>query len=166
MPSGKSAWAARLDDAVLARRQRRTLLRSEPSEPDFPDPRKWLRQHGFSPSGWLYKASKIDREVGRDKPFPSSAAFEAAALGKVSVLRCLLEFDSNNDVRAPNSEGRTPMFVACQGGFLDTVQWLFDHGAARDIDTPDASGLRPSDVAQANGHLDVLRWLALRGCRK
>ena len=60
--------------------------------------------------------------------------------------------------------GATPVFVACQNGYLDVVRFLIDKGAGKDTAT--CIGATPFNVASQNGHLDLARLLIEKGADK
>lgn len=74
---------------------------------------------------------------------------------EVAALRC-----------AKNETGRTPLFISCQNGYLDTVKWLYTNGCSDQVksDTKE-KGVSPIYIACYQGHLKVARWLFSHGAR-
>ena len=55
------------------------------------------------------------------------------------------------------------MFIACENGHLEIVQWLHAHGAAMDVTRPNNNGWTPMLIACQNGHLEIVQWLHTHG---
>ena len=55
------------------------------------------------------------------------------------------------------------MYVACQNGHLEIVQWLHAHGAAMDVTRPKNNGVTPMYIACMQGHLEIVQWLLTHG---
>ena len=51
------------------------------------------------------------------------------------------------------------MFIACQNGHFEIVQWLHTHGAAMDVMRPTWQGMTPMDIACQKGHLNIVQHL-------
>ena len=43
-------------------------------------------------------------------------------------------------MRTPNSDGATPMLIACHQGLLEIAKWLPEVGGAEDVRTPASNG--------------------------
>ena len=63
------------------------------------------------------------------------------------------------ELRKANSEGQTPLLIACKQARLEVAKWLFDNGAAEDVRTADYKRCTPMLIACRNGHLEVAQWL-------
>ena len=63
----------------------------------------------------------------------------------------------------PDSDGRTPLFIACQEGHFEIVKWLHAHGAAMDVTRPNNKGSTPMSYACGNGHFEIVQWLHAHG---
>ena len=67
-------------------------------------------------------------------------------------------------LRARGPGGRTPMFVACQTGNLDTAKWLFTNGCADQVKGSfDKESMSPMYIVCYQGHLKIARWLYKSG---
>jgi len=173
----RAPWAKRLDDACAASSSASISAASthrsgQKLTRDAPDPRKWLRQHGFLPSSELRKDAKLDvaHRVSEDiskelPPLPTTAIHEAAAHGNIQVMEFLKANGRLEAVRSRNSEGRTPLFLACQGGHLQAAQWIYANGASGDVRTADFCGRMPLDIARAQKFVRIMRWLDTVGAR-
>ena len=51
------------------------------------------------------------------------------------------------------------MYIACQEGHFEIVQWLHTHGAAMDVMRPSFQGKTPMDIACEKGHLNIVQHL-------
>ena len=51
------------------------------------------------------------------------------------------------------------MWIACQNGHLEIVQWLLTHGADTDVMRPTWYGMTPMDIACQQGHLNIVQHL-------
>ena len=40
---------------------------------------------------------------------------------------------TKEDIRTPDEDGITPMYIAAQKNTVEALQWLFDHGAQEDV---------------------------------
>jgi len=55
------------------------------------------------------------------------------------------------------------MYVACQNGHFEIVQWLHAHGAAMDVTRPNNKGVTPMFIACQEGHFEIVQWLHAHG---
>ena len=55
------------------------------------------------------------------------------------------------------------MFIACQQGHLEIVQWLLTHGAAMDVTRSTNNGVTPMYIACGKGHFEIVQWLHAHG---
>jgi ankyrin repeat protein len=51
------------------------------------------------------------------------------------------------------------MFIACQEGHFEIVQWLLTHGADTDVMRPSFQGKTPMDIACQQGHLNIVKQI-------
>ena len=63
------------------------------------------------------------------------------------------------ELRRANSQGETPLSLACKHGHLEVAKWLYCAGAAEDVRTADTSSRTPMFIACDNGQLQVAQWL-------
>jgi ankyrin repeat protein len=88
---------------------------------------------------------------------------EAARYGQRDVVEWLIRHGHPSDRR--NSDGRTPLWLAAQGGLsltgkgehLEVVKLLVANGAR--LDARDNSGKTPLDIARERGHTEVVAYL-------
>jgi len=83
----------------------------------------------------------------------------AARLGRVNVVRLLLEKGANVDAR--NDWGVTPLHQAATEGRVGVVRLLLEKGA--DVDARASFGVTPLLFAASRGHVDVVRLLLEKG---
>ena len=55
------------------------------------------------------------------------------------------------------------MFIACEFGHFEIVQWLHAHGAAMDVTRPSNNGATPMFIACEFGHFEIVKWLLTHG---
>lgn len=89
--------------------------------------------------------------------FPVHAA---ASAGATTVLEWLLN-DTSVDVDAPDRLDQTPLFVAAEGGHLQTVRSLLRFGASPSH--PRVDGACPLHACCWNGHVEVAAVLVAAG---
>jgi hypothetical protein len=65
------------------------------------------------------------------------------------------------DKEITNSDGATPLFVACSKGHMEVVQLLVSEGADKEI--TNSVGATPLFVACSNGHMEVVQLLLSEG---
>ena len=82
-----------------------------------------------------------------------TALHDACRSGRLSDIKELLR---RIDVDARDTDGATPLCVACEEGLLEVVQLLSAHGARR-VRVREAAGLFAEEAAENHPH--VLRWL-------
>lgn len=85
---------------------------------------------------------------------------EAAARGKVSVIRQILAQDKNS-IRMTDDSGRTPVYTAAALGQLDATRALIDAGS--NVNVSDESGTTSLQLAVDHGSTSVARLLLARG---
>ncbi len=87
----------------------------------------------------------------------------AVLYGHLEVVKVLVAQGAN--VRTPNKNGVTPMYIAAQEGKVESLQWLFEHGA-KDVRTPKNTGVTPMYIAAQEGKVDALQWLFEHGAKE
>ena len=55
------------------------------------------------------------------------------------------------------------MWIACQEGQFEIVQWLHAYGAAMDVTRPNNDGWTPMLIACWEGHFEIVQWLHTHG---
>ena len=65
--------------------------------------------------------------------------------------------DRGADVNQADEEGRTQLFVACQGGHVDAARLLLDNGA--EVDRAKKGGYTPLSIAKRMDHLAIVDLL-------
>ena len=79
------------------------------------------------------------------------------------MCKWLFEVGAVEDITKADTNGETPMWIACYGGHLSVCTWLFEVGAAADIIKADDEGLTPMLIACAHDNMSVCQWLILKG---
>ena len=59
------------------------------------------------------------------------------------------------DINKRNSVGDTPLFIACEKGYISIIKYLMEQGA--DINTVDNLGRTILDTACYNGHITIVK---------
>ncbi|CAG2205865.1 unnamed protein product [Mytilus edulis] len=85
----------------------------------------------------------------------SSPLHIACFMGRIDVVRCLL--DHNANINMTKEDGTTPLFYACEVGHEDIVRLLLDKGADTQICRLD--GKSPLDIATDNGRTSIVMML-------
>jgi uncharacterized protein len=93
---------------------------------------------------------------------PELDVLEAAALGRLDVLRAHLESDPDA-LRARTPDGFTPLHLAAFFGGGPAVRMLLAAGAPPDADADNQLGVRPLNSAAAAGDHDAVRALLEAG---
>ncbi|MBU1009687.1 MAG: ankyrin repeat domain-containing protein [Bacteroidetes bacterium] len=93
----------------------------------------------------------------------SGGLIEAAAGGKDSLVRKLLEKGENINQKNP-SNGFTALFVASQKGHLKVVELLLNNGADPDL-KEDVDGRTALYVASSNGYSEIVKLLLQAGAK-
>ena len=128
------------------------------------DPAAWLGERGYDPAaGDLTKAIPSKRY----KYTTNTAVCEAAAAGELEMCRFLWERGSAAlTIRTQNSNGWTPLWIACQEGHLSMAKWLSEVAGVEDTRTKDNEGCTPMWIACVHGHFQVAKWLFEAGGRQ
>ena len=73
----------------------------------------------------------------RDYGYPPMS--HLCMLGDVIAMQFMYQLfpEWHQDLRTPDTDGITPMFLASQENQVEAMQWLFDHGAQEDVRTPE-----------------------------
>jgi hypothetical protein len=146
----RAAWAQRIDHAMahtgVLNRDRQnsgSLSTASSMTAAAKDPRIWIRTNGFRPGGSMSKGVKTIR-MRCGMPMTTTCALEASSLGQLDILCFLKEKECwSRDFSLANSEGRTPLFLAAQAGFLNVAMFLYENGAADDVRRKDNNGHTP-----------------------
>ncbi|XP_029356158.1 cyclin-dependent kinase 4 inhibitor C [Echeneis naucrates] len=83
-------------------------------------------------------------------------ALQVVMLGSTAVVRALLEWGADPNLRDPDC-GLTVTHDAAREGFVDTVRLLLEYGA--DANQVDNRGNLPLHLAAREGHLPVVQLL-------
>ena len=65
------------------------------------------------------------------------------------------------DINKGNSNGATPLYIACKNGYIEVVKYLVEHGV--DINKKDINGATTLYIAYENGHIEVVKYLVEQG---
>lgn len=100
---------------------------------------------------------ELQEAEGRKIKLPKSEVyglFEAVSEGRLDIVKTLL---NANNIESRNSDGNTPLLLACSSGKLEIVQCLLNLGASIEAENnnKDTSLL----IASRCGHLNVIRCL-------
>ncbi|XP_076083583.1 uncharacterized protein LOC143054461 [Mytilus galloprovincialis] len=82
----------------------------------------------------------------------SSPLHIACFMGRLDVVRCLLDYNAN--INMTKEDGITPLFYACEVGHEDLVLLLLEKGADTQICRLD--GKSPLDIATDNGRTSIV----------
>ena len=88
-------------------------------------------------------------------PDADTALHEAVGGNHADVVQVLI--DAGADIEKKDSEGRTPLLLACEEGYLDTVKVLVRAGA--DLRVTDSNGDTCLIAASSEGHTETVRYL-------
>ena len=89
-----------------------------------------------------------------------------AGTGNLKAVEWLVASGARGQVATADSQGCTPMLLACQRGDLDMAKLLYHNGARQSIETPDKGGVTPIQLACRMGHLDIVKWLEKKGAKE
>jgi ankyrin repeat protein len=89
--------------------------------------------------------------------------YEAARDGHLEIMKFLFHNGASSQLSTANSNGNTPMMIACICGHLPIMQWLWDNGNQQDTTRPDKFGRTPTHRACEKNNLTVVKWLATHG---
>jgi len=87
------------------------------------------------------------------------ALYYAVSKGRKAVVEQLIA--KGADIHANDSQGRTPLHSAAEGGYVDVAKMLITNGA--DINVTDNYGVGPLHVASREGHKEVAELLIEKG---
>lgn len=100
---------------------------------------------------------------------PSELLLKYSEQGELSYVEAVLKQNPTLDVNRPRVAGnKTALYLACEKGYLDIVQFLLRHKAdvaiCRDDNDPlRPGGFSPLTIAAAQGHLNVVKVLLASG---
>lgn len=92
--------------------------------------------------------------------FGQTAVHIAATFGHLDIVRLLTERGANLDLG--DKHGRTPFFLACSNGNLETAQFLLQKMTKTErnsINTAMTDGRTPLSKAAGRGHVEVVKML-------
>ena len=72
-------------------------------------------------------------------------------------MKCLIEKGAN--INAQDKDGKTPLYHACEQGFLLAAEFLLSRGA--DVTMGTKQGITPLVIASQRNHKEVA-WLLVR----
>lgn len=84
--------------------------------------------------------------------------FEASAAGKFDMVAYLV-YTNPDLIHQYNTEGFTPLALACYFGQYEVARYLAFKGADVNQSLNDGSGIRPIHLAVAANHIDIVRML-------
>jgi ankyrin repeat protein len=87
----------------------------------------------------------------------------AAANGHSEICKLIKKQGSYSYIDEHTHNGNTPLYLAAQNGFTDTVKTLIDLGAT--LDLPNKGNYTPLDIAIINNHLSVMQILLDHGAQ-
>ncbi|CAG2251336.1 unnamed protein product [Mytilus edulis] len=99
--------------------------------------------------------SKKSTDYAFDVVAGSSPLHIACFMGRIDVVRCLL--DHNANINMTKEDGTTPLFYACEVEHSDIVHLLLDKGADTQICRLD--GKSPLNIATDNGNSSIIIML-------
>ena len=124
------------------------------------------KSSGASPAGWLriidmlIAAGANTNQVGGGGGRAESALYHACAHNVLDPIRSLLA--AGADINLANSEGTTPLAIACQRGFNEVYSFLLVKGA--DTNKADLiNGATPVFTAASNNQESAVRCLVAHG---
>ena len=89
----------------------------------------------------------------------NTSLHEAVEEGRADVVQVLI--DAGADIEEKDSEGRTPLLLACWSGYLDAVKVLVQAGA--ELRVADHNGRTCLTLASCEGHTETVRYLVSLG---
>ena len=119
----------------------------------------------------------VKREHNETLMFDICSDVYRGDVNPVPILRWLVAKGASNQLREPDSFGKTPLYCACENDQLDTIQWLCTHGGlSQDIShilvSPSAtaavvgSPLHATCVNESMFSFNTLQWFIHRGMLK
>ena len=85
--------------------------------------------------------------------------YQAACVGNLGEVQNLVQRGA--DVNIANSDGSTPLIIACQKGHLVVVQYLIQQGA--DMNNAGNEGITALHIAAYHDHLMIVQYLVDQG---
>ncbi|CAG2222772.1 unnamed protein product [Mytilus edulis] len=98
-----------------------------------------------------YYVNKKSVDYAFDVVAGSSPFHIACFMGRLNVVRCLIDHDANINMK--KEDGTTPLFYSCEVGHEDIVRLLLDKGADTQICRLD--GKSPLKIAIYNQHTSI-----------
>ncbi|XP_071152250.1 ankyrin repeat domain-containing protein 29-like [Mytilus edulis] len=92
----------------------------------------------------------------------SSPLHIACFMGRLDVVRCLLDYNAN--INITKEDGTSPLLYACEVGHEDIVCLLLDKGA--DTQICRLNGASPLTIATDNGHTSIVMMLKITQRKK
>ena len=97
-----------------------------------------------------------------ETPIPGSYDV-AIKENNVKALQWLYDHGGQEDVRTPDNEGRTPMWLAILYNHVESMQWLHDHGAKEDALTSYGDGETHMMSSSGESNVEAMQWLFEHG---
>ncbi|XP_076083279.1 uncharacterized protein LOC143054234 [Mytilus galloprovincialis] len=139
---------------LLINHPRRTLAEQKQASYDF------LTKHTLSVVTDYINKKSVDYVFDVDAG--SSPLHLACFMGRIDVVRCLLNHNAN--INMTKEDGTTPLFYACEVGHEDIVCLLLDKGA--DTQICRLGGASPLTIATDNGHTSIVMMLKITQRKK
>lgn len=108
--------------------------------------------------------SKISKEIPQDVNYGQLLEFSVAYPQNLSKIIEKINQNKNSSVNMVNEFGKTPLMLAAQYGYLDSVKLLLDNLAEIDIQTNDSDCYSENSLlCQHNGKRTALMYAAQEG---
>jgi ankyrin repeat protein len=113
------------------------------------------------PCGTAVAQAKKDPPAADEQRKLNKALTDAAAVGKLDVVKELLKQGADIHYKDPTANGKTPLVRAIMTGKLDLVKYLLENGA--DIHFADGSGRYPIYFCCIGNNVELLKFLLEKG---
>lgn len=85
------------------------------------------------------------------------------AVEENNLAEIKIELKKGVNIDAFDEEGDTPLYLACESGFLEIANFLFENGA--DINICNSKNYRAIDIASIEGNFEIIEWLIEVGAK-